>query len=188
MSTTVQRSDAAANRDRVVTAARGVFVERGLDAEMKEIADRAGLGVGTIYRNFATKDELVEAVIASCMADSMVEIRAAMAVEEPGPRIIALAGVGWSSAERFGPLIRALGMPRQVSEQHPARELLELVAQAFREGLAAGVVHPGLDPEFAANYLASQFHAYVDLRQLHPESRVRAQMTELFQRAVLVCY
>jgi AcrR family transcriptional regulator len=57
-----QRADARRNRERIVKAARRCFARDGLDAPMEEIARTAGVGVGTVYRHFPTKDELVEAL------------------------------------------------------------------------------------------------------------------------------
>lgn len=54
-----RRADALANRGRILAAAKAVFAEQGMAADMKDIAERAGLGVGTIYRNFPGKDDLV---------------------------------------------------------------------------------------------------------------------------------
>ncbi|MBS1890523.1 MAG: TetR/AcrR family transcriptional regulator [Actinobacteria bacterium] len=56
------RRDAAENRKRLLDAAREVFAEEGLEATMDEVAARAGLGVGTAYRRFANKDDLLEAL------------------------------------------------------------------------------------------------------------------------------
>jgi AcrR family transcriptional regulator len=56
------RADAARNRDRILAAAAEVFASRGLDASLDEIAAHAGLGVGTVYRRFANREELVEAL------------------------------------------------------------------------------------------------------------------------------
>jgi len=58
-----KRADAARNRERVLDAARAVFAERGTDASVPEIADRAGVGVATIYRSFPTKRDLVVAIV-----------------------------------------------------------------------------------------------------------------------------
>src|SRR5438105_5886550 len=70
------RADARANRLRVIEAARAVFRERGLEAEMREIAERAGVGFGTVYRNFPTKDELVAAVAAEMIERMRAAIHA----------------------------------------------------------------------------------------------------------------
>ncbi len=56
------RADACRNYDRLVAVARQVFRERETDASLEEIARRAGVGIGTLYRNFPTRSALVEAV------------------------------------------------------------------------------------------------------------------------------
>ncbi|HEY2765632.1 MAG TPA: helix-turn-helix domain-containing protein [Pseudonocardiaceae bacterium] len=56
------RRDAERNRLRILEAAGEVFAQRGLEASLDEIAEHAGVGVGTVYRRFPGKDELVEAL------------------------------------------------------------------------------------------------------------------------------
>ena len=56
------RRDAERNRQRILRAASEVFNERGLEVSLDEIARYAGVGVGTVYRRFRTKEELVEAL------------------------------------------------------------------------------------------------------------------------------
>jgi AcrR family transcriptional regulator len=57
------RSDARRNRERIVEAARAAFAEQGPDAQIDDIARRAEVGVGTVYRHFPTKDALVAGLI-----------------------------------------------------------------------------------------------------------------------------
>jgi AcrR family transcriptional regulator len=57
------RVDARRNRERLVAAARMLFARHGLDVSVREIAREAGVGVGTLYRRFPTRDELVDAVL-----------------------------------------------------------------------------------------------------------------------------
>ncbi len=66
------RADARRNRERVLTAARAVFAEQGRDAQMDDVARRADVGVGTVYRHFPTKDALVTA-----LSDEMFAVVAA---------------------------------------------------------------------------------------------------------------
>jgi AcrR family transcriptional regulator len=59
-----QRADARRNRERVLAAAREQFAANGLDAQIDDIARRADVGVGTVYRHFPTKETLLEALAA----------------------------------------------------------------------------------------------------------------------------
>jgi len=56
------RKDAERNRQRIMQAAHEVFAQRGLDVSLDDVADHAGVGIGTVYRRFANKESLVEAV------------------------------------------------------------------------------------------------------------------------------
>ncbi|MDQ3723337.1 MAG: TetR/AcrR family transcriptional regulator [Actinomycetota bacterium] len=56
------RADARRNREKVIAAAAAAFAASGLDAQVEDIARRAGLGVGTVYRHFPTKETLVSAL------------------------------------------------------------------------------------------------------------------------------
>ena len=57
-----RRADAARNYDALLEAARAAFADHGVEASLEDIARRAGVGIATLYRNFATRDALVEAV------------------------------------------------------------------------------------------------------------------------------
>ena len=59
----VLRADARRNRDAIIRAARELFAEKGLDAQMDEIARRAKVGVGTLYRHFPAKEDLLDSLI-----------------------------------------------------------------------------------------------------------------------------
>ena len=62
-STRPLRADAARNRKLLLAAATDEFAERGLDASVADIARRAGIGKGTVFRHFATKDDLLAAIV-----------------------------------------------------------------------------------------------------------------------------
>ena len=57
-----KRADALRNYEKLLTAARETFAELGVEASLEEIARRAGVGIGTLYRNFPTRQALLEAV------------------------------------------------------------------------------------------------------------------------------
>lgn len=77
------RRDAARNRQRVLKAASEVFTERGLDVSLDEVARHAGVGVGTVYRRFRTKEDLVEALFVERI--DAVAALAEEAAEAPDP-------------------------------------------------------------------------------------------------------
>jgi AcrR family transcriptional regulator len=77
------RADAARNRARLLVAAREVFAERGLDATMDEVARRAGVGVGTAYRRFRNRDDLIGALFEERLEEFMGCLDDALADSDP---------------------------------------------------------------------------------------------------------
>ena len=77
------RADAARNRERLIVAARELFARRGLAVSMDEIARHAGVGVGTAYRRFASREELIEALFEDRI--EQVVANAERALEDPDP-------------------------------------------------------------------------------------------------------
>lgn len=67
------RRDAAQNRERLLAAARELFAQQGFEVTLDDIARQAGVGVGTAYRRFANKDELLNAIF----AEQTIELAAA---------------------------------------------------------------------------------------------------------------
>jgi len=81
------RADARRNRDLIIAAAKAVFAERGADVPMEEVARRAGVGVGTLYRRFPDRDALVREVAGDSFAVLLARAREAEAE----------GGRGWES-------------------------------------------------------------------------------------------
>ncbi|MFE7276227.1 TetR/AcrR family transcriptional regulator [Streptomyces sp. NPDC057623] len=65
------RADAARNSEKIVRAAREVYAESGPDASLDDIARRAGVGIATLYRRFATKEDLVKAALEQSIAEQL---------------------------------------------------------------------------------------------------------------------
>ena len=76
------RADTRRNREQLLLAARDVFVERGPDAPLEDVAQRAGVGIGTLYRRFPDRQALMRAVALDVLARVTAEAHAALA-EEP---------------------------------------------------------------------------------------------------------
>jgi AcrR family transcriptional regulator len=77
------RRDAQRNRQRILEAASALFAERGLDVTLDHVAARAGVGVGTVYRRFPNKEELIDALFEDRIAD--IAAFAQEALEDPDP-------------------------------------------------------------------------------------------------------
>jgi AcrR family transcriptional regulator len=92
--TTALRADAQRNLVRVLDAAREVFAEQGIDAPVTEIADRAGVGVGTIFRRFPTKDDLLVAVVQQRNEMMLAAADDALAHRDPGAGLRKFMEVG----------------------------------------------------------------------------------------------
>jgi len=78
------RADAARNRENVLRAARDAFAESGYGVPLDEIAARAGVGPGTVYRHFPTKEALFEAVVTVRVQDLVADARARADASDPG--------------------------------------------------------------------------------------------------------
>jgi AcrR family transcriptional regulator len=86
------RADAARNREKVLRAAREVFAESGYGVPLDEIAARAGVGPGTVYRHFPTKEALFEAVVAARLRDLVTDACARAGSSDPGDAFFGFLG------------------------------------------------------------------------------------------------
>jgi AcrR family transcriptional regulator len=138
-----ERADARANRARLVEAARAVFGERGLAAEMKEIAERAGVGVGTIYRNFPSKEDLILAIMRDALAAAIAEARVAEAMDDPIDGLRALLASALTMIDRHGWLVEAAlaghfppnpQMRAEVERHEHLRRFERLIERAVGQG------------------------------------------------------
>jgi AcrR family transcriptional regulator len=77
------RRDAARNRERLVASARRLFAAEGVEVSVEEITRHAGVGMGTLYRHFPTKEELIDAVLEDAFTD-LLGVAEAAAAEEDG--------------------------------------------------------------------------------------------------------
>ncbi|GAA2589529.1 MULTISPECIES: TetR/AcrR family transcriptional regulator [Streptomyces] len=134
------RADALRNRERIVTAAREMFVEHGPDVPLDEVARRAGVGNATVYRNFPDRDALVREVVCSVM-DRTAQA-AELALAETGDAFEALERFVHASVdERISALCPMASS--SFNQHHPdleaARERVErLVAEVMDRAKAAG--------------------------------------------------
>ena len=129
------RADARRNRERILKAARAVFSAKGRDAHLEDVARRAKVGVGTVYRHFPTKDALLEALAREQF--DLLTRWAQEAEDEPDPWA-AFHAMIWRGAELQASdraLMEAVAefkpsVARQAEELHASIERLMRRAQA----------------------------------------------------------
>lgn len=129
------RRDAAANRERVLRAAAEVFAEAGLDAGLDDVARRAGVGVGTVYRRFPTREALLEALLLSLLEVWLDEADTALALPDGRGLEAFLRSVGEVQAEPRGCAVRLWSSPaaEELRAQVHAR-MAALLDDAVRAG------------------------------------------------------
>jgi len=140
------RRDASRNRDRLLQAARELFAERGLDVPMDDIAERAGVGVGTAYRRFANREEIIAALFEDRMAAYLALAEAAVAKPDPWAGLVAFLerSLAMQAADRG---LKELLMRdrRTLDRVASARErLLPLLERVVARAHEAGVLRPGV--------------------------------------------
>jgi AcrR family transcriptional regulator len=86
------RADAQRNREKVLRAARDAFAASGYDVPLDEIAAMAGVGPGTVYRHFPSKEELFEAVVAARLRDLIADARGLASDPDPGRAFFGFLG------------------------------------------------------------------------------------------------
>lgn len=160
------RADAQRNRARVLKAAEAVFAAQGPGAPIDEVARTAGLGVGTLYRHFPTKEALFEAIVVERIRGLADEARALRAAPDPGTALFcflsrvfdqvlatkALAGALTSAGfdiddKRRSPVWRDLwhdlreATQRLLARAQQAGEVRADVRMADLMGMVSGICH-----------------------------------------------
>jgi AcrR family transcriptional regulator len=142
------RADAARNRARVLEVAYETFAAEGLSVPIDEIARRAGVGAGTVYRHFPTKDDLYKAVVCDRIATIIESGRALLATGDPGEALFTFLRsmvLQWGATDQG--LVEALaGVGLDIATAMPDVEecFLRMLTDLLRTGQKAGTVRSDL--------------------------------------------
>ncbi len=138
------RADARRNRERILAAATTEFAASGGEAQMDAIASRAGVGVGTVYRHFPTKEALVTQLIRAHFEEFVGFAQRALEVEDPWEAFASfLTANAERCAENAGTQYVFLQIDREVAPQLAEETgLLALADQIITRGQEAGVIRP----------------------------------------------
>ena len=139
------RADAERNKKLIVQAAREVFANAGLAAPIDDIAQRAGVGTGTLYRHFPTKETLFEAVVIGRVEDLVEEARRLIAADEPKTAVFELLRQIVQHGDGHKDLMDALA--RQSFDLEKAvpgllAEMWNAVGQLLEQARQTGTVRP----------------------------------------------
>src|SRR4051794_16343085 len=143
------RADAARNRARVLKVAYETFAAEGLAVPIDEIARRAGVGAGTVYRRFPTKEDLYRALIEDRLNRIVDDGRALLASAHPGQALFAFLRsmvLQWGATDRgLAEALAGLGVDVKAALPEAEDEFLGLLADLLRAGQKAGTVRRDLD-------------------------------------------
>jgi AcrR family transcriptional regulator len=137
------RADARRNRERVLAAAEEVFGERGTTASTEEVARRAGVGIGTVFRHFPTKEALYEAIVVRRLSQLVEEAPldsddAGGAFREYFGRIVELA----ATKKAFADTMAVVGIDVKKSAPDTGTEIRRVLAVLLERAQSAGAVRP----------------------------------------------
>ena len=145
------RADAERNRTKLLAAAHRVFAAQGLDAGVEEVAREAGVGVGTLYRRFPTKESLVAAIVEERFAAMSETFASVAASDELGPweafEACALALAQAIAEDRgfFQVVSETVGRVAEIRSQRDA--MLGVLEPVVRRAQEAGVVRDDVSAE-----------------------------------------
>ena len=136
------RADAERNRRRLIEAATEMFGERGLDVGVGEIARRANVGRGTLFRNFPSKEALIAAVVVERIKESIARARQALAGPDAAEALFELIDSTLERQQTDKALFEALADTWMANpEIHAAHgEMLAVTDQLLRRAQEAGTV------------------------------------------------
>jgi AcrR family transcriptional regulator len=142
------RRDAARNRERIVASARELFARDGVDASVEDITRHAGVGMGTLYRHFPTKDELVDAVLADAFEELVDAAEQALRAESAWDGLTAFLEQALASHATNRGLkdVLASGAAGQHRAEAMRERIRPLVARLIERAQAEGTLRTDFTP------------------------------------------
>jgi len=144
------RKDAARNREKLLAAAVELFAERGTEGSLEEVAKRAGVGIGTLYRHFPTRDALVEAAYRNEVAQLRAAADELLAELPPDEALEAFMRrfVDYGTAKRgMRDALQSIAGGSATLFSDTRGQVTEAVAVLLRAGAEAGTLRSDVEPE-----------------------------------------
>src|SRR5256885_16954126 len=144
------RADARRNRERILQSARAAFAESGADAQIDDVARHAGVGVGTVYRHFPTKQALLTELVRQTFR--LFTERAREALEAGGEPFALIEGLMRRIAETAAgdagvqyALASSDAQAARSEAQAEQDELIAVIAELTERARRAGTIRPGIE-------------------------------------------
>jgi len=170
------RADAQRNRQTVLEVAEAVFAAEGLTVPIDEIARRAGLGIGTLYRHFPTKEALFAAIVVSRLDRALADARALFNADDPGDAffrfLVRLVEEG-AAKKDFVDALAAGGVDVGHELGERKKDLRRAMGKLLERAQKAGDVRRDVA---IADVLALVSGAFVAIEHRGGDARTRAQL------------
>ncbi|MFC4585439.1 TetR/AcrR family transcriptional regulator [Sphaerisporangium corydalis] len=143
------RRDAQRNRDALVAAARTIFASDGLDAPLEQIARQAGVAIGTLYRNFPTRMDLVEAIFVDKLSTWLQRAEHALSMDDPWEAFAFYLEqlCELQAHDRGFNDLASMRFPHAACMEHTQGRINELSRQIVERAQKAGAVRPDITAE-----------------------------------------
>ena len=169
------RADARRNRERVLEAAEELFAEDGLKVQIEQVAQRARVGVGTVCRNFPTKQALVDAILTTRCESLLAAARQALAEPDAGQGFqqffVAMADYQARHLAFAEEMAADMDMPTSV---RPVKESLhQAVAELVSRAQACGAIRTDIGPSDMVMLFSGIAHAAASAGESEPTLRQR---------------
>jgi AcrR family transcriptional regulator len=141
------RADAARNRARVLQVAYETFAAEGLAVPIDEIARRAGVGAGTVYRHFPTKESLFQAIVVERVGQ-LIGVARGMAADDPGQALYVFLRYMFDEGavdQGLADALAGIGIDLGTSFPEGERELMVVLAELLALAQAAGSARSDVD-------------------------------------------
>jgi len=166
-----QRADALRNRQSLLAAAADCFAERGLEVSVGEIAQRAGVGRGTLFRNFPTKEDLIAAIVVERMREAVEAGRALLADPDDGAAVFTFIAqmVGRQQVDRS--LFEAVADEFLANPEIRAMtgQIVEVLDELLERSRGAGIIRQGVTAVDVLMMVKGVCAAAASLGEVSPE-------------------
>jgi AcrR family transcriptional regulator len=143
--TRLMRADAVRSRQRLLAAAAAAFAELGTEVSVAEIAARAGVGKATVFRNFATKDELLAAIVGELIGGLVEAGERLKDAADPGDALLEFMSTGVALLARDRSFCEVIGRP--TLQQPAVRAEIERLSEVTETLVDRARHHDAIRPE-----------------------------------------